>query len=51
MSKSGKWDFKAKERDLWDAKTIYTEKRWALDLIESRLAQKTCVSVEDWARL
>ncbi len=26
-SESGKWEFKAKEWDLWDAKTICTEKR------------------------
>ncbi len=49
-SKSDKREFKAKEWDLWDAKTICTERRWALDSIKSRLAQKTYVSVEDWAR-
>jgi len=30
-----------------DAKTICTEEREALDSIESRLASRTCVSVED----
>ncbi len=35
-SKSDKWEFKVKEWNLWDAKTICTEKRWALDLIEFR---------------
>ncbi len=34
-NKSGKWEFKAKKRDLWDAKTICTEKRKALSLIKS----------------
>ncbi len=48
-NKSGKREFKAKEWDLWDAKTICTERRWALDSIEFRLAQRTHVSVEDWA--
>ena len=46
-----KWEFKAKEWDLQDAKTICTEERKALDSIESRLASRTCVSVKDWARL
>ncbi len=49
-SESGKREFKAKEWDLWDVKTICTERRWALSLIESRLAQRTRISVEDWAR-
>ena len=37
-SESGKWEFKAKEWDLWDVKTICTERRWALSSIKSRLA-------------
>jgi len=34
-SESDKWEFKAKEQDLQDAKTICTEKRKALSSIES----------------
>ena len=30
-----RWEFKAKERDLWDAKTICTERSEALSLIKS----------------
>ncbi len=42
---------KLKSKIYWDAKTICTEEREALDSIESRLASRTCVSVEDWACL
>ncbi len=30
---------------------VYTERRWALDLIKSKLIQKICISVKDWACL
>ncbi len=46
-----KWEFKAKEWDLQDAKTICTEERKALDLIKFKLTSRTCVSIEDWACL
>ncbi len=42
---------KLKSEIYLDAKTICTEERKALDQIESRLALRTCVSVEDWACL
>jgi len=38
---------KLKSEIYQDAKTICTEEREALDSIESRLASRTCVSVED----
>ncbi len=41
---------KLKSKIYWDAKTICTEERKALDSIEFRLASRTRVSVEDWAR-
>ncbi len=41
---------KLKSEIYLDAKTICTEERKALDLIEFRLTSRTHVSVEDWAR-
>ncbi len=38
---------KLKSEIYLDAKTICTEERKALDSIKSRLASRTCVSVED----
>ena len=40
---------KLKSKIYQDAKTIYIEERRALNLIKSRLASRTCISVEDWA--
>ncbi len=55
---TGKWkvnqvneNLKLKSEIYQDAKTICTEERKALNLIKSRLASRTCVSVEDWACL
>ncbi len=38
--------------EIYEMRKLYvrTERRWALDSIEFRLAQRTCISVEDWAR-
>ncbi len=47
---TGKREFKAKERGLRGAKAICTEGREALGPIEPRLASRTRVPVEGWAR-
>jgi len=42
---------KLKSEIYWDAKTICTEERKALNSIEFKLASRTCISVKDWAYL